>query len=556
MGEKIVIIGGVAAGASAATKARRTAEDAEIIIFERGDYVSFANCGLPYYVGGEIREREQLFLVSPEMFKQRFNIEVKVKHEVVSINRSEKYVEVLDQSTGASFNQPYTKLVIATGGTPVRPPIPGINLPGISTLWTVPDVDSIMQTIATRQVDTVAIVGGGFVGLETAEAFINRGVKVHIVEMLTQVMMPMDPEMAGIIAGQLEEKGAEVILGDGVAQFHGQSRIEEIELASGRRIKVDLAVVAVGVKPELKLVTDAGLSLGETKGVLVNEKMQTSDPAIYAAGDIVESINLLTNKKVRVPLAGPANKQGRVAGANAAGGNLAFEGVLGTMVVKVCDITAAKTGLNEREATEAGLDYFVSYTHNGDHAGYYPGAKPMVFKLLAEKGTGRILGGQIVGYHGVDKRIDVLATAIYGKMTVKNLENLDLAYAPPYSSAKDPVIMAGFVAANVLRGEVELITGAQLLEGIKREEDIQVVDVRTDEEFNYKHIGGAKHIPVDSLRNRVGELDPGKTTVVYCGVGYRSYLAYLILRAKGFSKLKNFSGGFQSWLLTEAVQKD
>lgn len=555
MGEKIVVIGGVAAGASAATKARRTSEDAEIIVFERGSYVSFANCGLPYYVGGEIRERGQLFLVTPEMFRQRFNIEVKINHEVVSINRAKKYVEVVDQASGRSFREPYTKLVIATGGTPVRPPIPGINLPGVSTLWTVPDVDSIMDTIAARRVDSVAIVGGGFVGLETAEAFINRGVRVYIVEMLSQVMTPLDPEMAGIISGHLQAQGAEVILGDGVARFLGRDRVEEVELASGRKIKADLAVVAVGVKPELKLVMDSGLALGETKGVLVNGKMQTSDPDIYAAGDIVESTHLLTGKKVRVPLAGPANKQGRVAGANAASGNLEFEGVLGTMVVKVCDLTAAKTGFNEREAGEAGLDYFVSYTHNGDHAGYYPGAKPMVIKLLAEKGTGRVLGSQIVGYQGVDKRIDVLATAIYGKMNVKNLENLDLAYAPPYSSAKDPAIMAGFVAANVLRGEVEIMTGAQLLEARERGEDLQVVDVRTEEEFERGHIPGAKHIPVDSMRERAGELDPGKTTVLYCGVGYRSYLAYKILQARGFTKLKNFSGGFQSWLLASAVQK-
>ncbi|HEX3030957.1 MAG TPA: FAD-dependent oxidoreductase [Bacillota bacterium] len=555
MTEKIVVIGGVAAGAGAATKARRTNESAEIIMFERGSYVSFANCGLPYYVGGEIKERNMLFLVTPEAFRTRFNIDVRIDHEVKTINRAEKYVEVVDHTLGRTFKQPYTKLIVATGGTALKPPIPGINLKGISTLWTVPDVDSIMSSLREKRVSQVVVVGGGFVGLETAEAFLNQGVKVKLVERLPQVMTPLDPEMAGIITRHLEAKGAEVILSDGVKQFLGQELLEGVELTSGRLLKADLAVVAVGVKPELELIKEAGLALGETGGVQVNSRMQTSDPDIFAAGDIVESTNLITGRKVRVPLAGPANKQGRVAGANAAGGSMEFEGVLGTSVVKVCDLTAAKTGLNEREATEAGLDFFVSYTHNADHATYYPGATPMVIKLVAEKESGRLLGAQAVGIHGVDKRIDVLATAIYGRMTVYNLENLDLAYAPPYSSAKDPAIMAGLVASNVVRGEVEVMTGAQLLAAMKNGENLQVVDCRTPLEYSNGNIPGAKNIPVDEMRQRSGELEQGRTTVLYCGIGYRSYLSYKILEAQGFTNLKNFSGGFQSWNLAKSVEK-
>lgn len=555
MSEKIVVIGGVAAGAGAATKARRTSEDAQITVFERGSYVSFANCGLPYYVGGEIKERKELFLVTPEMFKQRFNLDVRINHEVTKINRQEKYVEVINQMDGKAFREPYTKLIIATGGTPVRPPIPGIGLPGVSTLWTVPDVDSIMDVLHSRKVKSVAVVGGGFVGLETVEAFLNRGLKVTLVERLPQVMTPLDPEMAGMVSGHLTAKGAEVILNDGVARFLGEDRLQEIELSSGSRIRVDLAVVAVGVKPALNLVTECGLELGETGGVLVNSRMQTSDPDIFAAGDIVESTNLVTGRKVRVPLAGPANKQGRVAGANAAGLAMEFPGLLGTSIVKVCDLTAGKTGVNEREASDAGLDYFVSYTHNGDHAGYYPGAKPMVMKLIVEKGTGRLLGAQIVGMQGVDKRIDVLAAALYGRMKVQDLENLDLAYAPPYSSAKDPAIMAGFVAANVVRGEVAIMTGAELIAARKRGDKLQIVDVRSPEEYQRGHVPDAVNMPLDILRDWTEDLDSSLPTVVYCGVGYRSYLAYKILQSRGFTDLRNFSGGFQSWLIASAMEK-
>lgn len=551
MSLRIVVIGGVAAGASAAAKARRDDEFAEIVMLEKGEYVSYANCGLPYYLGGDINQRDQLFLVTPERFRKRFNIDVRIKHEATQIDPQGKWVEGINHATGESFRLPYDKLIVATGGTPIIPPVPGVELPNIVTLWTVPDVDKIKAYVDNSKPKAAIVVGGGFVGLEAVEALLNVGVKVTLIERLEQVMPPFDPELAGILSNHLRQKGVQVILGNGVNKFHGQQAVQAVELADGQMLPADLVIMSVGVKPRTELAVAAGVALGQTGGIMVNERMETNVPDIYAAGDIVESVHLVTGKNVRLPLAGPANKQGRVAGANAVGGNKTFIGVLGSSIVKVCDLVAAKTGLSEREAVEYGRDHFVVYTHPADHAGYYPGAQVMVMKLVVDKATSRVLGAQIVGGTGVDKRIDVLATAIYGKMTVEDLEDLDLAYAPPFSSAKDPVNVAGMVAANIWRGELESITPKEL-EAMLQQPNLQVVDVRTPQEYARDHVPGAINVPLDNIRQRWTELDPNKETVLYCGVAYRSYLAYRVLKQQGFMLLCNMSGGFSSWQIHQS----
>jgi NADPH-dependent 2,4-dienoyl-CoA reductase/sulfur reductase-like enzyme/rhodanese-related sulfurtransferase len=556
LSKKIVVIGGVAGGAGAATKARRVDEDAEVIIFERSPYVSFANCGLPYHIGGQIEERETLFLNNPQKFLDWYNIKVKVNHEVTKINPEQKTVEVINHSTGEKFSESYDKLIVSTGGSPIKPPIPGIDKKHIHNLWTVQDMDDIKAIIEKEKPHKAAVIGAGFVGLEMVEALAERGIDVTLIELLEQVLPPLDPEMSIPVTEHLKEKGVEVILGDGVQSFLGDEKVEKIQLKSGKTVEADFVIVSIGVKPNVEILKDAGIQLGDQGGVMVNERMETSVPDIYAAGDIVEVNHLVSGKKVRIPLAGPANKQGRVAGANAAGGNLEFKGVLGTSIVKIFDITAAKTGLNEKEASEEGLDFFVSYTVNKDHAGYYPGAEWMHVKTIVENETGRILGAQIVGPKGVDKRIDVMATAIYAGLTCFDLEQLDLAYAPPYSSAKDPVIIAGMVASNVLRGEIEIITPRELEEMLKSGEEIQVIDNRAMVDLDKDGVmEEADVIPIGEFREWYEEdIDKDKPVVVVCGIGYRSYLAYRILKQKGYN-VKSLSGGYSTRIMRTPRKK-
>ncbi len=549
MSSKIVVVGGVAGGASAAAKARRTDEFAEITIYERGPYVSFANCGLPYYLGGTIEDRGELFLVSPERFKSRFNINVEVNHEVLSIQRNEKTIIVKNKETGIESEVPYDKLILAPGSFAARPNIEGVNGERIFTLWTIQDVDELKGFIEENKPQKAVVVGGGFVGLEAVEALLSLGLSVQLIEATSQILSPLDQEMTIPALNHLKNLGVDISLGSSVKGFSDRGNTVEVTLDNGRIIDADFIVLAVGSKPELDLPRDAGLTIGETGGVVVNERMETIDPHIYAAGDIVESLHLVTGKKVRIPLAGPANKQGRVAGANAAGGDMTFKGVIGTFIIKVCDFTLAKTGINEKEAGEGGFDYHVSYTHSPHHATYYPGAETMTIKLIFEKRCGRLLGAQAVGPQGIDKRIDVLATAIHGRMSVEDLEDLDLAYAPPYSSPKDPAIIGGFVSANIHRGEVNVITPKELAQAIAGGKEIQLIDVRTESEFRGGSIPGAKLIPIDLLRGRIEELDPSKPTVLYCRVAYRSYLAYKILQAHGFKELQNLSGGYMSWVM-------
>jgi NADPH-dependent 2,4-dienoyl-CoA reductase/sulfur reductase-like enzyme/rhodanese-related sulfurtransferase len=544
MALKIVIVGGVAGGASAAAKARRTNENADITVFEKGAYISFANCGLPYYVGETIPNREALLLQTPEQFWKRFRVRVHVYHEVLHIHRQGKYVRVKNLLTHEVTLHHFDKLILAPGAGAIVPDIPGIRANNIFTVKTVPDSDAIKRFLDGHRVDRALVIGGGFIGLETAEALQNRGLKVTIVEKAPQILPPFDPDMARLVTHHLREQGVEIITGDGVAGFEQQEGLARVaELESGNRLPMDLAILSIGVRPELRLARDAELNIGESGGIAVNARQQTSDPDIYAAGDAVETIHLVTRQAARIPLAGPANKQGRVAGANAAGGDLHFHGALGTAIVESMGITAGKTGLTEREAGAHGFRFFVSLTHPLDHAGYYPGAETLHIKLVVEQQTGKLLGAQIIGEHGVDKRIDVLATALHAGMHVQDLEQLDLAYAPQFNSAKGPVIMAGFVAANTLRGEVRTLTGEELQKKLATDHSLQLLDVRTPDEFREGHIPHARLLPLDELRDHLPELDQHQETVVYCRVGLRGYLAARILLQHGFTRVYNLTGG-------------
>lgn len=546
MAQRILIVGGVAGGASAAAKARRVDETAEIDVFERGPYVSFANCGLPYYIGGTVAERGSLLLQTPDSFWKRFRVRVQVRHEVLSVDAAAKTIRVRRLDSLDVIERAYDKLILAPGAGAIVPALPGIDAENIFTVKTVPDSDAIKRYIDRNDLRRAAVIGAGFIGLESVEALKGLGLEVSLVEMLPQVLPPFDADMARFVSDHLVGQGVDVILNDGIKAFHGDPRATAIELASGRTIPTDMVILSIGVRPELQLAKDAGLTIGPSGGIAVDEHQRTSNPDIFAAGDAVEVTQWVTRKKARIALAGPANKQGRVAGANAAGEPLTFAGALGTAIVETLGITAAKTGLSEKEARAAGLDYYASYTHSTDHAGYFPGSSLMHLKLIVENGTGRLLGAEIVGERGVDKRIDVLATAMMVGLRVQDLEQLDLAYAPQFSSAKDPVVMAGFVAANVGRHDVEAITGERLRERLAREDDLQVVDVRTAAEHAAGALPRSRLIPIDELRERIGELDPRRETVVYCRVGLRGYLAARILMQHGFARVLNVTGGLLS----------
>jgi len=540
---KIIIVGGVAAGASAATKARRVNEDAEIIIFEKGSYVSFANCGLPYYISGDIQKKESLLLVTAQLFKERFNIDVRLNHEVVEIDSEAKTVKV--KNDDGFFTDTYDRLILATGGSPLKPPVSGLDLTGVYTVFTIDDAEKIQGKLGETK--SAIVIGGGFIGIETAEALLKRGVNTVLVEKMPRLIPDFDPEFSLPVERHLTEKGLNIILNKSIEAINGARKVEEVRLSDGTRLKTDMVIMAIGVKPQLALAQKAGLVLGNSGGIMVDATMRTSKPDIYAAGDIVESMNLVSGKMVRIPLAGSASKQGRIAGANAAGGKMLFKGVLGTAIIKACDITVARTGLNEIEALQLGKNYFVCYSPSFHHAGYYPGAKWLICKLVAENFTGKILGSQVIGWEGVDKRIDVLATAIYGGLTVFDLEQLDLAYAPPYGAARDPVSMAGMIAANIIRGEGKVVTPKQL-DKMRQEEEIVILDCRTQKEYDLGHIEGAALIPVDQLRKRFAELDINKKIVIYCRVGYRGNVAYRFLLQKGFDVF-NLTGGYSAYMM-------
>jgi CoA-disulfide reductase len=551
MAVKVVIVGGVAGGASAAARLRRLNEDAEIVLFEKGEYISFANCGLPYYIGEVIREKDKLVVQTPEKMKERFNIDVRVNSEIIRVLADQKLVEVYDHSSGKKYSESYDKLILSPGAEPVKPNIPGMDCPRVFTLRNIPDTYRIKDFVDERKPKRAVVVGAGFIGLEVAENLHARGVKVTVVELADHVIGPLDYEMAAIVHQHMKAMDVEFYLKDGVkALTHGNSHTE-VELSSGKKLKTDMIIMGIGVRPESRLAMEAGLQLGKTGGILVDEYMRTSQSDIYAVGDAVEVRDYISGNPVLIPLAGPANKQGRIAANNICGLEEKYEGTQGTSIVKVFDITVALTGNNDRILTRNGIAFEKSFTHSASHAGYYPGAIPMSIKLLFAKDDGKVLGAQIVGYDGVDKRIDVIATAIRAGMTVYDLEKLELAYAPPYSSAKDPVNIAGYTAANVLKKDCDIFHWDEI-ESIDREKSI-LVDVRTPMEYKLGSIPGAVNIPVDELRERLEEIPKDKVVYILCQVGLRGYIACRILKQKGYGQVKNLSGGYKTWQL--AVQK-
>lgn len=541
---KLLIVGGVAGGASAAARARRLSEQAEIVLFERGPDVSFANCGLPYYLGGEIAERDKLLVVTPERLRERFRLDVRAHSSVESIDRAAKKVRVRDLASGREYEESYDKLILAPGAAPLRPPIPGIDLPGVFTLRNLQDTDRIKAALdgGVRQ---AVIVGAGFIGLELAENFARRGVATTVVELQDQVLPPLDKEMTTPIAEHLAATGVALLLADSAEAFEPSPEGLTVRLKSGKRLAAQLVVLGVGVRPENKLAVEAGLEVGPRGGVRVNEHMQTSDPDVYAVGDAVEVRDFVTGQPTQVPLAGPANRQGRIAADHAFGRPSRYRGTQGTAVVRVFDRTAAMTGASEKTLRRAGLPYRKVYVHPTHHAGYYPGAEAMTLKLLFNPQTGKVLGAQAVGGAGVDKRIDVLAVAIQAGMTVFDLEEMELAYSPQYGSAKDPVNMAGFVAGGLLRDDHPQTDW----EAVTAMADMPLLlDVRTPLEYVDGHIEGAINIPVDELRSRLRELPNGRPIVAYCQVGQRGYLATRILTQAGFD-VSNLGGGYQTYLL-------
>jgi len=534
---RIVIVGGVAGGATAAARARRLSESASIVVLERGPYVSFANCGLPYHVGGEIADRKALLLQTPESLRARHNLDVRVRSEVTAIHRDRKSVSVRRLDDGQTYEEPYDKLILSTGAAPIRPPLPGIDHNRIFTLRTLPDMDRI-KSAADKARDAI-VIGGGFIGLEMAENLRRRGLAVTLVELLDQVMPPLDREMAGPVAEALRAHGVDLLLGDAVESFSDRAGRPTARLKSGRELEADVVILSIGVRPETTLAKEAGLTLGERGALVVNEHMQTSDPDIYAVGDSVLTTDFVTGAAALIPLAGPANRQGRIAAENALGRPTRYRGSQGTSIVRVFNLAVAMTGASEKSLRKAGIDFAKVYLHPTHHAGYFPGAVQMSIKLLFSGKDGRVLGAQIVGGDGVDKRIDVLSAAIQARLTVFDLEEMDLAYAPQFGSAKDPINMAGFVAANSLRGDVR-IAHADALDGAL------LLDVRTNAEHQAGTIPGSVLIPIDELRRRAGELPKDRPIIAYCAVGIRGYTAARILQQLGFD-VRNLSGGFKTY---------
>ncbi len=539
---KVVIVGGVAGGATAAARIRRLDEQAEIIVFERSGFISYANCGLPYYIGGVIEDQEELTLQTPESFKTRFNITMKVHHEVTGIHPDEHTVSVKNLETGEEFEESYDKLLLSPGARPTQPNLPGIGVDNLFTLRTVEDTLKIRQYIDRKQPKSVVLAGGGFIGLELAENMRDLGMDVTIVQRPGQLMNLFDWDMAVFIHAKMRQKGIKLMLGCSVEGFEAGSGGVEVLLKDRPAITADMVVLAIGVTPESGLAEKAGLELGMKGSILVNDRMETSIPDIYAVGDAVQVKHSVTGQDTLLALAGPANKQGRIAADNICGGDSRYHGSQGSSVIKVFDLTAATTGINEQAAKKAGIDCDKVYLSPMNHAGYYPGGQNMMMKVVYENGTGRILGGQIVGYAGVDKRIDVLATAIHAKMTAFDLKELDLAYAPPYSSAKDPVNMAGFMIENIMTGKLRQFFYKDI-PNLLEDDSVIRLDVRTVGEYARDHVDGFINIPVDELRERLSELDSGKTVYVMCQSGIRSYIACRILTQNGFD-CYNYSGGY------------
>lgn len=541
---KILIVGGVAGGASAAARARRLSEDAEIIMFERGEFVSFANCGLPYHIGGDIKDRAKLLLQTPESFLARFNVDVRVMNEVISINRDTKTVTVKNLLEGIEYEERYDFLLLSPGASPVVPPITGIDNPLTFSLRNIPDMDRIINAIQANKPTHATVVGGGFIGLEMMEAFHQLGIQTSLVEMADQVMAPVDKEMAGFVHQEIRAKGIDLRLGTALESVEHHGNGLTLSFNNGQQLETGLLIMAIGVRPEISLAKAAGLKIGELGGIWVNEEMQTSDPFIYAVGDAVEEKDLVTGKQTLVPLAGPANRQGRMAADNMLGARETYQGTQGTAICKVFDLAVASTGKNEKTLQREGIGYEKVYVHTASHASYYPGAEVVSLKLLFAPDSGKILGAQAVGKDGVDKRIDILAVAQRAGMTVEQLQHVELTYAPPYGSAKDVINQAAFVATNVMKGDVRAIH----YHDIESLTDDQILlDVRNPGEL--ESVGcfpNAVNIPVDQLRQRINELPKEKEIVVACQVGLRGNVAYRQLVNNGF-KARNLLGGYRTW---------
>lgn len=548
---KVVIIGGVAGGATAAARIRRLDEHAEIIVFERSGYVSYANCGLPYYIGGVIRDAGELTLQTPESFWDRFRIIMKIKHEVTAIHPERKTVTVRELETGRIFEESYDKLLLSPGAKPIKPAPSGEGADSLFTLRTVEDTLRIRQFVEKEQPSSAILAGGGYISLELAENLKDLGMDVTIIQRPRQLLNPFDPDMAAFVHAKLRSRGIRLMLGSSVEGFRRKGNGVEVLLKDEVPAAADMAVMAVGVTPDSHLAAEAGIKLGIKGSIAVNDRMETSVPDIYAVGDAVEVEHRITGAKSLISLAGPANRQGRIAADNICGGDSRYPGSLGSSVIKLFDMTAACTGINEKTARQAGIDYDKVYLSPSNHASYYPGSKVMTMKVLWEKGSGRLLGAQIIGSDGVDKRIDVLAAAMSAGLTAPQLAELDLAYAPPYSSAKDPVNMAGFLAENVISGTVSQFFWDEA-DALSRDGSLTLLDVRTEREFRAGHLEGFVNIPVDELRDHLGSLDPGKPVRIVCQSGLRSYLACRILSQEGFS-CSHLAGGYR---LYETVMKD
>lgn len=542
---KIVIVGGVAGGASAAARARRLSESAEIVILERGEHISFANCGLPYHIGGQIPQRSALLLQTPESFKRRFNVDVRIFSEVIAIDRHNRQLTVRNRLTGEQLYESYDKLLLSPGAAPVQPPLPGLDNPRTFTLRNLPDMDRILSAIERYQPRHVTVVGGGFIGLEMVEAFHRRGLGVTLLELAEQVMTPVDKEMANLLHEAMVQHGIDVRLQTGLRSVDAaDGRPLTLQLSTDESLETELLVLAIGVKPETLLASQSGLELGSHGGIKVNGAMQTSDPDIYAVGDAVETPELVTGKPGLMPLAGPANRQGRLAADHMLGRHVSYKRTQGTAICKVFDLAVASTGLSEKSLKRLGLAYEKIYVHTASHASYYPGAYPISLKLLFDPHNGKILGAQAVGKDGVDKRIDILAVAMRAGLSVLELEDLELTYAPPFGSARDVVNQAGMVAANVIKGDEAVCHVSDIF---SRTESQLLLDVRNPGELtSVGAIPGAMNIPLDELRHRLDELPRDKEILITCMVGLRGHVAYRLLANSGF-RAKNLSGGFKTY---------
>lgn len=542
---KHLIIGGVAGGATAAARIRRIDENAEIVILEKGKYISYANCGLPYYIGGTINDRSRLFLQTPSSFGNRFNAEVKVEHEAIKINPEKKTVTVRNQR-GDFYEESYDKLLLSPGAAPIRPKIEGINLDGVFSLRNVPDTDNIKNYVTQHKIKKAVVIGAGFIGLEMAENLYHLGAQVSIVEKINQVMAPIDFSMAQLVHQHLAEKGVQLYINDGVTKLEKSENGILSYLSSGKIIESDIVILSIGVRPEISFIKDSSIKIGETGGIWVNEYLETSIPDIYAVGDAVEFPHPITGKPWLNYLANPANRQGRLVADNMVFGKQeVYEGSIGTSIAKVFDITVASTGVPAKKLKEAEIPYVSSWTHSGSHAGYYPGATQIALKITFDPKTGKLYGAQGVGYEGVDKRIDQIALLIKLGKTIYDLMKVEHAYAPPFSSAKDPISIAGYVANNILNGKMPIVTWRDIVKADPKE--VFILDVRTKEEYEMGNIPGAYNIPVDELRLRLDELPEGKKIYVHCAIGLRGYLALKILVQNGFKEVYNLSGGYKTY---------